>query len=259
LKRLGLQFVIVELDHQRVEQAKKAGMAVVYGDASQEIVLSAAGITEGSLLVITTPGIVVVRSTAVQARRLNKGIEIVARAPGPDYVDLLMDLGVSEVVLPELEASLEMTRQSLLHLEVPAGEAHRYTDTVRQELYARWYNKGNDYRILSQLRGAEQQFDLQWVHLAPESPIVHKSIGEIGIRKKTGASVVGVVREEKLTPNPDADFVLLPNDLIAIIGSDSNRKSFCLMASSPRCNEYCKDRQTIAQGESDLGMPVEVK
>ncbi|MGA8020802.1 MAG: TrkA C-terminal domain-containing protein, partial [Desulfobacterales bacterium] len=45
--------------------------------------------------------------------------------------------------------------------------------------------------------------------------MAHKSIGESEIRKKTGVSVVGVVREEQLKPNPHADFVLKPNDLIA--------------------------------------------
>ncbi|MFH1115059.1 MAG: cation:proton antiporter [Pseudomonadota bacterium] len=231
LKRLGLQFVIIELDHQRVERAKNDGMTVVYGDAAHEIVLDAAGIKESSLLVITTPGIVELRTTVVQARRLNSGIEIVARASGQDYLGLLKELGVSEVVLPEFEASLEMTRQSLLRLRIPADEIQRYTETVRRELYAEWYNHGDDYRLLSHLRGAEQQFDLQWVVLASDSPMAHKSIGEIGIRKQTGASVVGVVRDSKLNPNPDADFVFLPNDLVAIIGSDRDRKSFGLMAS----------------------------
>jgi len=232
LKRLNLQFVIIELDHRRVEQAKKDGMTVVYGDAGQEIVLDACRIKNASLLIITTPGIVVIRAVITQAKRLNNRIEIVARTSCPEYFDLLKDLGVSEIVHPEFEASLEMTRKSLLRLQVAPTEIQRYTDTVRQELYEQWFNKDKDYRTLSHLRGAEQQFDLQWVALAPESPIAYKSIGEIGIRKKTGASVVGVVREEKLIPNPDADFVLLPDDLIAIIGSDSNRKSFCLMASS---------------------------
>jgi CPA2 family monovalent cation:H+ antiporter-2 len=38
----------------------------------------------------------------------------VARIPGPDYFDEMKALGVSEVVLPDFEASLEMTRHSLL-------------------------------------------------------------------------------------------------------------------------------------------------
>jgi len=62
--------------------------------------------------------------------------------------------------------------------------------------------------------------------------MVHQSIGQSEIRQKTGVSVVGVVREGTLRPHPDADFVLEPEDLVAIIGNDGNRESFLRMASS---------------------------
>ena len=62
--------------------------------------------------------------------------------------------------------------------------------------------------------------------------MAHRLIGESEIRKKTGASVVGVVREGQLRPNPDADFVLMPDDLVAIIGSERNRMAFFVAASS---------------------------
>ena len=240
LKRLNKQFVIIELDHRLFEQAKEAGMAVVYGDAGQEVVLESAGIKNSSLLILTIPGLAAARLVIVQSKRLNDKLEIVARTPGPDYFDLFRDLGVSEVVLPEYEASLELTRQSLLHLQVPPTEVQRYTDIARQELYAHSIEQGDDYRMLSQLRDAEQQFILQWVPLSSESPIANKSIGESEIRKRTGASVVGVVREEQLNSNPDADFVLLPNDLVAIIGSEKNREAFSLMASSTVSNKHRK-------------------
>ncbi|MFZ0613220.1 MAG: cation:proton antiporter [Desulfobacterales bacterium] len=236
LKRFGMPFVIVDLDHRRFEQAKMAEMSVVYGDAGQEAVLEAARVKHAALLVLTIPGLVAARTVAEQSQRMNSGLTIVARTSGPDFFDSLKDAGVSEVVLPEFEGSLEMTRQSLLHLRVPPTEIQRYTDTARQELYANWFKEGKEYRFLSQLRGAEQQFDLQWVRLAPESPMANTSIGESEIRKKTGVSVVGVVREEQLKPNPDADFVLRPNDLIAIIGEEKDREAFCLMTSNTRCS-----------------------
>jgi CPA2 family monovalent cation:H+ antiporter-2 len=239
-KRLSLKFVIIELDHPRFEQAKKAGMATVYGDAGQETVLEAAEIKKASLLILTVPGLVTARSIVEHAKRLNHRIEIVARTSGADYTNLLKELGVFEVVFPEFEASLEMARQALLRLNVTATEIQRHTDTVRQEFHAHLFSRNNDYRVLSQLRGAEQQFDLQWVRLAPESPMAHQSIGRSEIRKKTGASVVGVAREEQLKPNPDADFVLMPNDLIAIIGNETNREAFCLMASPAHCHDCCK-------------------
>ncbi|MFZ7110760.1 MAG: cation:proton antiporter [Desulfatiglandales bacterium] len=233
LNRLNLPFVIIELDHRRFEQAKNAGMAVIYGDAGQEIVLEAAGIKDARLLILTLPGFIEARSVIVHSKRLNDRLEIIARTSGPDSFDLFKKLGVSEVVIPEFEAGLEMTHQSLLSLQVPPTEVYRYTDTLRQEVYAHLHDQGEDYRMLSQLRNAEQQFDLQWFRLSQQSPLVHRSIGESAIRKRTGASVVGVVRREQLTANPDADFVLLPDDLVAVIGNDGNREAFSLMVTSP--------------------------
>ena len=44
----------------------------------------------------------------------------------------LYERGANQVVQPEFEAGLEMTRQALLHLQVPATEILRYTDTIRR-------------------------------------------------------------------------------------------------------------------------------
>lgn len=237
LKRLNIGFVMIELDHRRFQQAKEAGMAVVYGDAGQGLVLEAAGIKDASLLVLTIPGLAVARSIVMQAKRWKEGIEIVARTSGPDYFELFKNMGVSEMVFPEFEASLEMTRQTLLRLQLPPAEVQRQTDTVRQELYAQAFDQHDGYRMLTQFRNAEQQFDLQWVRLAADSPFANRSIIESEIRKKTGASVVGVVRDGNLQPNPDADFMLIPGDLVAIIGNDEARAAFCMTASFGRCNE----------------------
>jgi len=233
LKRLNIQFIIVEFDYRRFKQAKEADMSMVYGDASQEIVLKAAGIQNASLLILTISDLVAVRSTIVHSKHLNGHLKIVARAAGPDYFDVMKSLGVSEVVLPEFEASLEMTRQSLLHLRIPPTEVQRHTDSIRQELYAVLFNSNDSYRVLSQLRGAEHQFDLQWIRLYQQSPVSNQSIRGSEIRKKTGASIVGVVRNGQLKPNPDADFVLMPEDLVAIIGNEESREAFCLIAASP--------------------------
>ncbi|MFH1138424.1 MAG: cation:proton antiporter [Pseudomonadota bacterium] len=232
LSRLNFPFVIIDLDHRRFLLAKEEGMAVIFGDAAQETVLGAAGVKDAALVVLTVPGLVAARAIIIQSRRLNKNIQIVARTSGSDYFRLFKELGVSGAVFPEFEASLELTRQSLLRLRFPATEVQGYTDAMRRELYAHEVDQEDEYRLLSQLRGAEQQFDLQWVQVAPESPMVNRSIGETEIRKKTGASVVGVVRAGRLTPNPDADFVFLPNDLAAVIGNEESRKAFGLMASA---------------------------
>jgi len=232
LEHIQLPFIVVELDHRRFEKAKARGWATVFGDASQEVVLEAAVLSHARQLIVSVPGFVAARAAIVHAKRINPEIEIVARTSSPKYFEAFKKLGVAEVVLPEYEASFELAHQALLRLDVPPSEVQRYTDLIRRDLYGPLIQKHQDYRVLSQLRDAGKQFDLQWLHLSDRSPIIAKSIAESEIRKRTRASIVGVIREGKLEPNPEPDFALEANDWVAIIGNPEARAAFEKMAAS---------------------------
>ena len=236
LKKLNFPFAMIEFDHHRFELARKNDMTVIFGDAGQEIVLEAANIRKASLLILAVPGLAAARAVIQQARRMRPAIQIIARAPGPDYLTLFKDLGVSSAILPEFEASLEMTRQALLFLRLPSTEILRYTCSAREELYRSLSGENDEHNFLCQLRGAEQPFDLQWLKISSRSPLVGQSIAGSQIRKRTGASIVGVIRENSLHPNPDADFVLKSNDLVAIIGNQQNRDAMSRLAAATVLN-----------------------
>lgn len=160
LKQLGIGFVIVELNYRRVKQAKTAGFPVIYGDASQPIVLEAAKIDQARLLLITTPVIVIAQSIVDHARKFNPRLNIVARAEGIEQMKALQKRGVYMVVQPEFEAGLEITRQALLCLHMPVTEIQHYTDAVRQELYAPLYQSHHNYRTIAQLQSAKDLLEL---------------------------------------------------------------------------------------------------
>jgi CPA2 family monovalent cation:H+ antiporter-2 len=133
--RLGLPSVAIELDQHRLESCREAGLAVIYGDASHPLVLEAAGLTRACVLLITTPSSVVTQTIARHARQLKPELHIIARAETERLAEELHELGVHEVVLPQMEAGLEMTRQALLHLQVPDQQIERFADEVRSEFY----------------------------------------------------------------------------------------------------------------------------
>ena len=136
LKSLNLEFVIIEFNSLQVHHFKELAMPLVFGDASQHLVLEAAEIASARVLIITTPSAIITKTIAEQALAINPRLHIVARSVGPDHMHLLRDLGVHGVVQPELEAGLEITRQALLAMNVPDPEIRHYTDMVRGELYA---------------------------------------------------------------------------------------------------------------------------
>ena len=226
LKRLSVPMLIIELDQLRVERAKHADIPVIYGDASHEVVLEAAETPSARLLIITSPEVVIAQAIVENARKVNSEIKVVARAPGVEFLEEFKKLNISEVVIPEFEAGLEMARKALVHLHIPAAKIQHYTESLRQDLFASLFSENEEDEILEQLQWAENQFDMQWMMIKPGSVLVGKTIGESEIRTITASSVVGVIRDDVLEPNPDANFRFQANDHAAIIGTDSSRETF---------------------------------
>ncbi|MDX1520377.1 MAG: cation:proton antiporter [Anaerolineae bacterium] len=232
LQRLDLAFVMIELDYRQVTRAKNSEFPVIYGDASQEIVLEAAEVKHACLVLVTTPALIITRTIVDQVRRLNPAVHIVARAEGVEQMQMLHDHGVYEVVQPEFEAGLEVTRQALLHLNIPATDIQLFTDTIRRDLYAPLYHAHDEYHTVAQLQNVSQMLELSWVELTADSPLVGRTIQESKIRNQTGVSVVGVIRDGKLVPNPSADHQFSAGDLVAVMGNFEQLAAFQSMAAS---------------------------
>ncbi len=226
LKRLNVPLLIIELDQLRVDRAKHADIPVIYGDASHEVVLEAATTSLARLLIITSPEVVIAQTIVQRVRKVNAEIQVVARAPGIEFLEEFKKLNISDVVIPEFEAGLEMARKALVHLHIPAAKIQHYTESLRQDLFASFFSENEEDIILEQIRTAEHQFDLQWMLIKPGSELVGITIGEAEIRTKTDSSVVGVIRDDILEPNPGANFRFEANDRTAIIGTDSARETF---------------------------------
>lgn len=230
LQRLNLQFVVIELDQREIEKAKAEQMPVVYGDASHETVLEAAGIKTASMLVVTIPGIVESRCSMVKAKQLNSSLEIVARTSKEEFLPVFKDLKVTEVVLPEFEAGLEMARQVLQHMDIPPGEIQKCTNNLRQELFAPLFTSIEKHPELAQLRAAEHLFNLQWVVIGPGSFLIDRSIGDTRVGTVTRATIVGAIRNGELKIGLRSNFKFQLGDLVAIIGKKSSRENFQRLA-----------------------------
>jgi CPA2 family monovalent cation:H+ antiporter-2 len=135
LASVNVPAVIVEIDDRRVQQARVAGGAVIYGDASHEVVLEAAHLAKACTLLVTVPAYTDVRAIVTTARRIRPDVPIVARADGAEAVRELYALGVEDVTSPEFEAAVEMARETLTRLDRPAEDIQRLIATMRRAAY----------------------------------------------------------------------------------------------------------------------------
>jgi TrkA domain protein len=66
---------------------------------------------------------------------------------------------------------------------------------------------------------------LDWLKVQPESCLVNMSIGDARIRTRTGSTVIGIQRGEKIIGSPGIDEVILPGDILMVIGSREETRS----------------------------------
>lgn len=60
---------------------------------------------------------------------------------------------------------------------------------------------------------------LEWIEVDERSPMAGRSIGEGELRKRTGASVVAVIRGAESVPAPGPEELLVPGDVVVAIGA----------------------------------------
>jgi CPA2 family monovalent cation:H+ antiporter-2 len=212
--------VLIESDDRRVQQARAAGLAVIYGDATQAVVLEAAGLHRARAALVTVPAFAEVRSIVRAERQLNPELPIIARADGTDAARTLYALGIQEVTSPELEAAIEMTRQALMHFQVSAHDVLRIGGAMRHARYADSGDKGDSgLAVLSEVGEIARQLDFTWFGVPAASPFAGRALSELRIRTTVGASVVGIIRSGTLVANPDGDARLEAGDLVAVLGT----------------------------------------
>lgn len=232
LHNLNLPCIVIEQDYHNFEKCKNVGLPIIYGDASQDVVLEASSIGLSRLLIITTPDIAVIREIISVAIRQNPDIRIIARTDTLQYIDELRTLHVSEIVQPEFEASLELIRQSLLHLNYPVSAIQMIADEIRGKNYTPLYDGNMQLQVMSKIKNTPFLLETTWIELPENSPVSGKSIGELAIRTRTGVSIVGVMRGGKFIPNPDADFIFKPGDIVCVIGIYEGKKIFAEICGS---------------------------
>lgn len=226
LSMLNVKFVIIELRFDRFEQCKTANYPVIYGDVCHEVVMDVARVRHANLMLMTIPNIVVSQSVVDKSRSINPELQIVIRADGTEQMKCLYEKGAYMVVLPELEAGLEISRQALLHLNIPAVIIQNYVDSFRQEHYQSVYNSQSNSNTLTQLKNAQNLIEISWVAIENNSPLIDRSLSELKIRQETGVSIVGVIRSDIFRPNPEAEYAFAEGDLVAVMGSLPDRKTF---------------------------------
>lgn len=196
LSENGVEFVILDKRDYVISRIREnPELLYIKGDATHEDILDQAGVHRARALIATTPNDADNVFVVLTARSMNPGLTVISRASEIESQMKLKRAGATNVIMPERIGGQRMAK--LVH----------QPDVVEFIEYI-LLQKTQDV-ILEEIscRNLAQHF-------------VGKSIGELKVREKTGANIVGIkISGARYVFNPDPNMILSRNDQLFVLAN----------------------------------------
>ncbi|MDK9714942.1 MAG: cation:proton antiporter [Sulfuritalea sp.] len=131
-----IPFIALDVDPQRIAEARAQGINVVFGNADRPEVLQAAGVARARAVVVTYPDAHSAERVVRIVRGTRPQIPIVVRTTDDKDVARLKAAGATEVIPEVLESSLLIAAETLVQTGIPMKKAILHVRAARAERYA---------------------------------------------------------------------------------------------------------------------------
>ena len=220
LGRVGIPFIVIELNPKVVRTERERGRSIIYGDASRPEVLEHAGVRTARVVVVAISDAAGTRGTVDVARRLNPHVHLIVRSRYVHEMDPLFSLGTDEVIPEEFETSIEIFSRVLHRYLVPRDEIERQIRDIRRSGYEM-------FRTISAAHGPALGLQRFLTGLAFEvyrvedgSSVLGHEVARSGVRDTSGASILAIHRADgTMVFNPSPETPIEAEDLCLLLGT----------------------------------------
>jgi len=216
LRACDIRYAVVEANAAAVAAGRGNGEPIVFGDATRRSILERVRVGGARLVSIAISDPVAVRRIVPLVRSLAPAARVVVRTRYVAEMDALYELGASLVVAEEFEATIDLLGAVLRSLGVPANAVQSFADELRDQGYEALRTPPSLLLdpLLSELL---DQVGTEWVEV-PSGPAAGRTLAELGVRARTGASIVAVRHGGTLLANPPADRALAAGEELLVVG-----------------------------------------
>ena len=200
LEDAGAAFVVVDQAPDRVAEVRDAGHLILQGEATDEAVLKAAGISRARVLATVLPDDAANVFITLSARNMNPEIQIIARGEVPSTERKLLQAGADRVVLPAHIGADRITHL-ILHpnaRDVLSGSSKTAVDF--------------EHHL------TELGLDMEEIEIGQQSPWLKKTIAQVEAGAAGRLLAVAIMRKEGGTDlNPSPTSVLMAGDALVVM------------------------------------------
>jgi CPA2 family monovalent cation:H+ antiporter-2 len=218
LHRVGIPYVVLELNAEVVRSARAEGVPIEYGDVSRKEVLSHVGVQRARILVVAISDPVSTRHAVALARELNPELHIIVRTRYMSEVEELYQLGAQQIIPEEFETSVEIFARVLREFGVSRNIIQREVEEIRSEGYQMLRSASLPLAELEKIAEAFGALATETVFIQPNSPAIGKTLRDLDLRNRTGASVTAAIRDGNTQINLGPEFTIAADDILVLLG-----------------------------------------
>ncbi len=221
LKAIEIPYCILELNGETVRRMRQAGEPIYYGDAASPEVLKHLAIQHARALVVAISDPATIRRAVRVTRDLNPRLYIIVRTRYMVEIDELYRLGADEVISEEFETSIELFARVLRRYHIPRTVIGEQIENIRQERYEmlRQLELEGPRLAQAELTRIFAQVEMETYLVQEASPSTGKTVGDLHIRRRTGASVVAVIQDGRIAANPGPEHRIVGGQVLVLVGS----------------------------------------
>lgn len=214
-----IPYLALDLDGDIVSREAKHGVPVYYGDGTNPNVLRHMKIDDAKVLVVAISDPFITRRAVQVAKGLNPQLHVVVRTRYLRELEELHQLGADDVVPEEFETSIEIFSLVLQTYKLPQEFVMQKAKQIRREGYA-LLRRSELPELSHHLRGGTlADAAVETFRIDDDSPAQGKTLAEIALRPRTGASVIAWTRAGVTQANPSENTRLTAGDIVVLIGS----------------------------------------
>jgi monovalent cation:H+ antiporter-2, CPA2 family len=134
LRDFGIQTVVIDLNLDAIRDLTAAGELAIYGDATRQDILEAAGVRDAEYLLVTVPDVLVRTLVTITARELNPELNAFVRARYIKERAWLEEIGATQICTEEAETALGLAMLLLEEVGADRQRVHDIISRVQREL-----------------------------------------------------------------------------------------------------------------------------
>jgi CPA2 family monovalent cation:H+ antiporter-2 len=150
---------------------------------------------------------------------MNPDIHIIVRTRYMAELPDLYKMGANQVIPEEFETSIEIFSRVLREYGVARNVIQGEVEEIRREGYQMLRGPAQPVLEMSAIGEALGTASTETLFIDRNSHAIGRTLGEMDLRKQTGATVITAIRDGNTEINPGPDFKLEAEDILVLLGS----------------------------------------